>query len=324
MNDYVDDDFTQNCYLNAKLIDNEFDNELLNYAVHYAKSGYPVFPLHHLVKRYGVLQCSCKSAVTCPHSGKHPRTPNGFKDATTNINQIIDWWDKYSNANIGLLTGAESGIFVLDIDIKTDVAVPYNGEITLAEMQEYYKSLMKEEFEPLPATLTARSGSGCQHLYFKYDLESPSKTLHSKIGADFGRGLDIKSDDGYIIAAPSNHKSGNKYQWFGANTPIEDAPKWLIYEIQKAMKGKETKNLKTTHQAPFGNSKSYTGEILQDGERNDHFHKYVSGLVVSHPKKRVLDFAIRFSNERCNPPLTDKEIRGTVEWALRRQKEGWK
>jgi putative DNA primase/helicase len=318
MNDftnYEDIIIEEDGYLNPKLIADEFDNELLNYAIYYSKSGYPVFPIHNIVKRYGVLQCSCLEGINCPHSGKHPRTHNGFKAATTNINQVITWWEQYPNANIGLLTGEESGIFVLDIDIKTEATTPYNGEITLEEMQDYYKSLMKGDFEPLPETLTAISGSGCRHLYFKYDLDFPSKTLHSKVGSAFGLGLDIKSDDGYIIAPPSNHKSGNKYQWLGVNTPIEDAPKWLNYEIQKVMEVKLTKKQESARQIQNVSSKSYNGEIYQVGKRNDHFHKYVCGLVNSHSKEEVLRFARKFNNERCNPPLTETEIISTVNWA---------
>ena len=40
--------------------------------------------------------------------------------------------------------------------------------------------------------------------------------------------MDIKSDNGYIVAAPSSHVSGGRYQWHGVNTPILDAPDWLI------------------------------------------------------------------------------------------------
>lgn len=313
-------DFIDDNYLNLKDIENEFDNELLNYAVHYARLGYPIFPLHNLVKKYGVWGCSCKQGINCSSSGKHPRTYNGFKDATTDEKKIITWWENHPSANIGLLTGRKSGIFVLDIDIKADAEIPYNGEITFEIMQEKYKCLLGENFTPLPRTLTAISGSGCHHLYFKYNLDLTSKTSQSKIGL----GLDIKSDDGYIVAPPSNHKSGNKYQWFGVNTPIEDAPDWLHYEIQVARQPKRTEKQKSSDKTQVVSSKSYSGEVFQDGERNDNFHTYVSGLVNSHTKENVLSFARRYSNERCNPPLTEREIISIVNWAWRRKEKGWK
>lgn len=318
MNDYIENEdinFDEGNYLNAGIIDNEFDNELLNYAIHYAKLGYPVFPLHNMVKRFSILQCSCVEGEKCSRSGKHPRTRNGHKDATTNINQIITWWENSPNANIGLRTGKESGILVLDIDKKVETEIPYDGEITLEEMQDYYRSIMKQNFEPLPETLMAISGSGSRHLYFNYNSNRPSKSLHSKIGADFGRGLDIKSDNGYIIAPPSNHKSGNKYQWCSVATSIENAPKWLDYEIQKAMTDKKQTDNQTSNQAQTTvSSKSSSSKIYQEGERNDKFFLYLCGLVKTHSKEEVLRLARKFSNERCNPPLTEPEIKSTVKF----------
>lgn len=305
--------FIDDNYLNLKDIENEFNNELLSYAIHYAKLGYPIFPLHNLEKRYGILQCSCKNGIDCSSSGKHPRTWNGLRDATTDVNKIITWWENHPSANIGLLTGKESGIFVLDIDIKTDVAIPYNGEITLEKMQKGYRLLLKEDFEPIPITLTAISGSGSRHLYFKYNLDLPCKNSASAIGL----GLDIKSDNGYIIAPPSNHKSGNKYQWFSFNTPIEDAPEWLHYEIQRAMRPTKTKKKKTPKTQNI-NSKSYNGERVPDGERNIYFHKQISGLVNSYSKEEVLRRGRIISSEKLATPLTESEIKSTVNWAWKK------
>jgi hypothetical protein len=45
-------------------------------------------------------------------------------------------------------------------------------------------------------------------------------------------GFEIKSDGGYIVIAPSVHPSGREYRWdFGAfpsETPVADAPAWLL------------------------------------------------------------------------------------------------
>ena len=45
-------------------------------ALDYAERGLRVFPLHGI----GPDGCTCGDA-TCTSPGKHPRTPNGFKDA---------------------------------------------------------------------------------------------------------------------------------------------------------------------------------------------------------------------------------------------------
>jgi hypothetical protein len=73
------------------------DNKLLRAAVALAEKGKPVFP--------------------CSPSNKRPITTNGFKDATTNIQQISDWWRKNPDALIGMPTGAITGVSVVDVDL---------------------------------------------------------------------------------------------------------------------------------------------------------------------------------------------------------------
>ena len=68
---------------------------MLRAALGFAKRGKPVFP--------------CKPDKT-------PLTPNGFKDATTDPNQITEWWTKHPEALIGMPTGAVSGVVVLDVE----------------------------------------------------------------------------------------------------------------------------------------------------------------------------------------------------------------
>ncbi len=57
-------------------------------ALWYARNGIPVFPLHWPTK----TGCSC-GKKDCHSPGKHPRTPNGFKDATKDVVKIAEWWD---------------------------------------------------------------------------------------------------------------------------------------------------------------------------------------------------------------------------------------
>jgi hypothetical protein len=71
-------------------------------------------------------------------------TSHGVKDATTDRGQIKSWWGASPNANIGIATGSESGILVLDID-------PRNGGARSLKR-------LKKELEPLPDTITAMTG----------------------------------------------------------------------------------------------------------------------------------------------------------------------
>ncbi len=293
-------------FLNSKNIEKEFGNDLLNNALHYATIGYPVLPVHNLVEENGTLRCSCQQWRTCDKQGKHPRTEHGYKDATTDENRIIDSWEKYPEANIGLLTGIESGILVLDIDIK------YAGEYSLEDLEEYYRFKLKDNFDPLPATLTTNTGSGGRHLYFKYPLDlGRIKGSVSQIGS----GLDIRANGNYIIVPPSRHLSGNKYQWLGVNTPIEDAPNWLIYEIIIA---EENEKMGASSSSSLTSPKLAKSEKIKEGGRDIYLFKQVSGLVNSFPKEEVLRRAHKINEEQFTEPLKDKEILRIVNWAWKK------
>src|SRR5215212_846490 len=69
-------------------------------AVALAEEGARVLPLFEPTDS----GCSCGQAG-CPAPGKHPRTRNGHKDASSDPTQVQTWWSKTPNANIGIATG---------------------------------------------------------------------------------------------------------------------------------------------------------------------------------------------------------------------------
>ena len=116
------------------------------HALQYAARGLRVVRMHPVQDG----RCACAKGEACDRPGKHPSTPHGVKDATTDPEQIKSWWAASPDANIGIATGSESGILVLDID-------PRNGGA------ESLKRLEKE-LGPLPNTVTTITGGGGQHL----------------------------------------------------------------------------------------------------------------------------------------------------------------
>src|SRR5262245_49686022 len=94
--------------------------------------------------------CTCRLGVRCEKVGKHPRTQNGFKDASTDRDVIDRWWSKWPSANIGIRTG--DGLVVIDIDGS-------DGEESITPFD-------------IPATVEAKTSRG-RHLYFQGDFHSP-------------------------------------------------------------------------------------------------------------------------------------------------------
>jgi putative DNA primase/helicase len=156
---------------------------LLEAAVLYAKHGVPVLPLH------GIRNHRCTCGTFCGEAaGAHPRVPGGFRAATTNVPQIRKWWRTWPDANIGIPTGAASGLAVVTIQCALGIA-PLNWHVA--------------QFGPLPRVPTAKTPHGLS-LYFR-DCGEISRTLPD--------GIEIHAAASFAIAPPSRHVSGHVYEW---------------------------------------------------------------------------------------------------------------
>ncbi|MCX6620333.1 MAG: bifunctional DNA primase/polymerase, partial [Acidobacteria bacterium] len=186
-------------------------------------------------------KCTCQDwrdrngKGTCGTPGKHPRFRNWPERATTDATEIEKWFSHdFKGSNVGIATGAASGVFVLDVDPKN------GGEESLDRLQAKHGRL--------PATLQAMTGGGGRHFYFKH----PGGTVPNEVS--ILPGLDIRGDGGQVVAAPSMHMSGRRYDWDGLdgfNAPILPAPAWLLDLIApKQRAGKEPKEI--PHTIPDG------------------------------------------------------------------------
>ena len=75
------------------------------FAKRYGQRGWSVFPLHNAPGG----RCSC-GKPDCGSPGKHPRTQNGLKDASTDPAVIAGWWKRWPAANIGIPTSKLSPV----------------------------------------------------------------------------------------------------------------------------------------------------------------------------------------------------------------------
>src|SRR5262245_8080146 len=251
-------------------------NPLESAAQRYAEIGWPVFPLHTPTGDPD-KPCSCHK-TDCQNVGKHPRVMNGVSDATTDHDTIAERWDIWEDANIGVEMGETAGCFTLDVDPR------HGGDETLAEMERKHGKL--------PETRTQDTGNGA-HMLFKY----PNFKLRNMNRGELGLGLDIKSDGGYIVAAPSLHISGKRYRWRNA-APIVDAPAWFLKLLQEAM---YKKNLSAS---------SEVGESIPDGKRDETLTSLAGSMRRRGMDAAEIEAALTVVNERrCKPPLSPNQVR---------------
>ncbi|WP_460361695.1 bifunctional DNA primase/polymerase [Actinotalea caeni] len=130
-----------------------------------ARAGVPVFP--------------------CVPGEKHPIVKRGFQRATNDLRQVQGWWRWRPTANIGIPTGAVSGLVVIDVDVHG------------VDGYAAYARAARAGLIPAPlATVTTPSGG--QHAYFP---AFPAREQRSWAVGDAG--IDCRGDGGYIIAPPS-------------------------------------------------------------------------------------------------------------------------
>jgi len=197
------------------------ENFRLSAALNYAAMGWKVFPCHFVRTGAKGNACSCGKS-DCGSPGKHPITAQGFKDSSSDPVKIANWWNSHPSANIGVATGVESGIVVLDID-------PKNGG------SEGYEEFCSTH-GTLPDTCEVETGGGGRHIILGHpgDMRIPNSS------EKLGKGLDVRGDGGYIIAPPSNHISGKRYEFaYGIeHDNIVLAPDWFVALVREQPKEK--------------------------------------------------------------------------------------
>ena len=254
--------------------------KMVDEALRYASEGIPVFPLHWL-KQDG--SCSCRLGAMCQAKAKHPLIKNWGDEATTDADKIKAWWSKTPLANIGIPMGEKSGLVALDVDTRHD------GVKSLNELEV--------EYGALPKTITATTGSGGKHYVFKY-----TEALALKNVVGFRDGLDVRTQGGLIVAAPSMHQSGNRYSWDEGRSPFDceaaDMPEWLVDEIRKV--GTKISEKKTGKK---------TMKKIKEGGRNNHLASLAGTLRRKGIGEEGIIATLRAENkDRLEPPLDDATV----------------
>jgi hypothetical protein len=235
------------------------ENPILNAALEYASMGFSVIPV-----------------------GTNKKPPRGFswkkwQSKKADEKTILGWWAQFPDANVAIITGAISGIVVVDVEAGGNIA-------------------------DLPETVTSRTGGDGQHKVYKYDPKRPVGN-HGRI-----RPLtDIRGDGGYVIAPPSLHASGKKYEWLsapGKNAPTE-FPYWLLDKPPS-----ESSQSSLCSQKP---DTSHDIEVNFEGQRNDaaarKAGKLLSELEQNQRESVGWPAFKQWNADTCRPPLDEKELR---------------
>jgi len=202
--------------------------------------------------------------------------------------EINAWWTKYPSAGVGIVTGKLSGLVVLDVD-------PKHG----ADPNHIYRAY--------PTTIIARTGGGGGHFYYQHP--GGDQYIPNVVGKKNGRptGYDLRGDGGYVVAPPSLHPSGRRYEWLeNAKKPSPVPSKLLAWVVPK-----QDLNGSATSKEPWlADALRGVGEGARDDTATRLAGYYFSKGI---PADVVLQ-TLKLWNEKNEPePLPDADIEKVVQ-----------
>ena len=169
---------------------------MLREALKAAAMGFSVIPLHGINR--DTRSCTCGNR-DCSYPAKHPWIKNWRANATKDEKHIRDWLYQKPFSNYGIVTGAESGIIVLDAD---------GGSA-----RTYLDNVIGEN---ALSAITGREGG--LHVYLShpgFDVRNATNVIPS---------LDVRGDGGYVVGPGSLHATGRKYAWRDSDAPVIPIP----------------------------------------------------------------------------------------------------
>lgn len=253
-------------------------SELGDAAEAYARAGWAVLPLEP--------------------GGKRPATAHGVKDATSDPETVARVWAERPNCNVGIACGAASGgLVVIDLD-------EHDGGPCGADALKEWTA----KHGPLPRTCWAMTGSGGLHMLFK---APPGVKVRPSVNRDLA--VDVRGDGSYIVAPPSMHPNGKRYEW--KVPPDETAPATAGPGVLDFIR--HVRPARARRFAPIGGPLADGGTIGEGGRNDALFREGCSMRAKGVDPSSIRDALMGTNATRCDPPLPPGEVERIIESVLR-------
>ena len=259
------------------------------YAIGYARNGLPVFPL--------------QPGKKIPFKGS-----SGYKDHSTDQEEIYEWFQSNPRINIGMPTGPASGLIAIDLDF-------YKPGVVKA-----VRALVKKHGK-FPHTLHEKTPRGGDHVLFR-DSESVDITNKNS----FPDGIDLRGRGGYLVMPPSTFKFERdgkqvvgKYEFVGKFdlNRVAELPEWCIPYLQPKQ------NAAGEYVAKSSSEWARLAEPVHEGGRNERLLA-ITGLLmrVMRPQAELAEALIHSHNQtKCIPPLSYAEVDNIISYVCDQELE---
>ncbi len=270
---------------------------MLDHALEYLSLGYPVLPV--CSPRMGAHQHRVAGRMQACPPDKRGKTPmTSWKDYQSRLPTVDDvraWWTRWPTANIGMATGALSGVIVLDCD---------SGEARQLALE-------KGGLEKAPAVWTGTPGG--IHFWIGHPGYPVRNFVKDIPGTDF------RGDGGYVLLPPSLHHRGANYRWnehtLGMRPP--DPPEWLSALLQTKAAPEAT--------GAWDGAALNVDEALggfSEGERDTGLFKLACRFRHDDQPQAYAEILIAQAARNCRPPFDVAEAVSKVRYVYERYDAG--
>jgi len=220
-----------------------------------------------------------------------------LRERDLTIEEIEAYFNE-NQSNIAIITGAPSGLVVVDID---------NPDIVDKYLKRY------------PTDLVARTPRGGMHLYFAYD------------GGDIGNfegieaGVDIRGDGGYIVASPSRivynddkykdtdlYNHAGVYEWIKQGDPAPLPPS-LLRQLKRSKAPEEMPPKKEDGRSLW---ERVLAEGFTPGQHNRELHDCARYLFRMGMGVQAIYATMEAINSKDPTPQPEGELKGGIKSAI--------
>jgi len=224
-----------------------------------------------------------------------------YKKRRPTREEVMKWFTEYPDANIAIITGAVSGIIVMDLDSP--------GAANYALSRGWF-----------PSTPMVETGRGSQ-VY----LKRPDFTVGNSADRDLK--IDMRGDGGYVVAPPSMHGSGRQYRWMDdcniLDVDLAECPDWVLDFIKNPPKNqsKATPQVAAVQANTNAPGQKVEGnkfvDILRNGtsagDRNQTAASFIGHYIKLLKDPDEVWEITKLWNQKNSPPLDQQELRKTFD-----------
>ena len=207
--------------------------------------------------------------------------------------EIKQWWKQWPTANVAIITGKVSGLTVVDCDSK--------------EAIQTFEGMLSDTFVT-PMQDTPRGG---RHYFCSYHPQIRNK-------AGIVEKIDIRSEGGYVLVAPSSNGNGVPYAWvkdFALGTmPLGSLPDKCI---SLSLSFSSYARLDSFGESREVNQVKTSQEFLVEGRRDQDLFNVASYMARGRAEPEFIRQVIEILARNCDPPFPERDIPAKVQSALR-------